>query len=448
MTVAVFFGGRSCEHDISIITGLQVLNELKIRHSPIPIYIDYNGEWLYSKDFFDIAKFRDKSKLYNKPQIMDKKLLIKTKIKNNLSKNIQQVHFRPNDKNLYNQKGKIIANIDVCVICNHGLMGEDGTLQGLLQLYNIPYSGSNVRASAISMDKINMKDVLKQNGIKMLNYIGINKNEYDSGIDECIAKLETFQYPLIVKPSNLGSSIGITIAKDKQELIKALEIAFEFDNRVIVEQALTDFIECNCAVLGGTMTEKITSEVEQPIGWKEILRFADKYEKSSKLGNINKNMPANLPIEIRQQIQSIAKQVFEILGCSGVARVDFLIKESSIVNNITNQTNYITQFDDNIIEVTISNDDNKEKDATINDPISTNLQRLPHQSTPTYQIYVNELNAIPGSLSNYLFSYNQFNFTTLLDKLIQIAKQEHQQQNSIQFTYDSSVLQNIKGTKK
>jgi len=369
MNIAVFFGGKSCEHDISIVTGVQVLNELNNKHNTIPIYINGSGDWLSSKDFFNINTFKDKKKV-----------------------NGSLVHFRPNDRKLYTKKDKSIATIDVCIICNHGLMGEDGTLQGLLQLYNIPYTGSNVRASAIAMDKINTKDILKSHNINLLDYIGITWYEYNDNTDECIQKIEQLGFPLIVKPSNLGSSIGISIANDSNQLLNALEIGFELDNRVVVEKALENFIECNCAVIGSTTTEKIASEVEQPTGWKEFLSFKDKYEMGAKSMGTNKNMPANVPLEMRTQIQQMALQIFEILGCSGVARIDFMIKDDAI--------------------------------------------------------YFNEINAIPGSLSNYLFSYDKFDFGTLLQKLIEIAIKEYELQNSLNYSYDSTVLQNINNIKK
>ncbi|MCL2599083.1 MAG: D-alanine--D-alanine ligase, partial [Firmicutes bacterium] len=156
MTVAVFFGGRSCEHDISIITGIQTLAVLKNKHKVVPIYIRGTGEWVYDKSFFDIKTFADKSTIKGKA-----------------------VHFLPNQRRLFDKKGKSLFEIDVCVLCMHGLNGEDGALQGLLQMYNIPYTGSGILASSLAMDKNAMKCVLKAHEIEQVPYVCMDKNTYD-----------------------------------------------------------------------------------------------------------------------------------------------------------------------------------------------------------------------------------------------------------------------------
>ncbi|MCL2599088.1 MAG: ATP-grasp domain-containing protein, partial [Firmicutes bacterium] len=205
--------------------------------------------------------------------------------------------------------------------------------------------------------------------------------------------VQSLGYPLIVKPANLGSSIGISKAEDVMGLKKALEIAFAFDKKVVIEKALQNFVECNCAVLGGGKQKLIATEIEEPIGWQNFLSFGDKYENGAKNMGDKKRMPADLSTAQRHCIQETAKKVFAVLGCSGVARVDFLLSQEG-------------------------------------------------------EIFVNELNAIPGSLSQYLFSYDLFEFDTLLDKLIEIALQEYEQQSGLQYTYDSQVLNNLGNIKK
>ncbi len=335
--IAVFFGGMSCEHDISIITGLQTMSACKARC--VGVYIDSSGEWWAS----DAQNFSSVNAVRNNK--FDGK----------------KVHLRPDGK-LY-VKNKKYCSVDVAVLCMHGILGEDGTLQGYLEMCGVPYTGSSVAASAIGMNKLLSKTAFKAAGLNVMPYIDVEKSSYTADAAETVIGAEKLGYPLIVKPCNLGSSIGISIAHNQAELFKALRIAFEWDDTVIIEKALEDFVEVNCAVLGDHTDENlIVSETEQPVGWKNFLTFADKYAGDVK--SVRHKIPADVGAEINEEIQRQAEIAFRAIGASGVARVDFLVKGKDV--------------------------------------------------------YVNEINTIPGSMASGLFE-RDIPYSRLVEKLIALA---------------------------
>lgn len=355
MNVGVIFGGKSCEHDISVITGIQAIKAAGVRHKVIPVYIDEKGYWWLGKGLDDLKTVQ--SGLYK----------------------AKKVHLRPNSNAVYSASGKRLALLDAAVVACHGLNGEDGTVQGVLELSGIPYTGSNVTASAVGMDKAAMKKIFAAAGLPMTDYIEVRRRDYDERLYEIVGVIkEKLKFPLIVKPSNLGSSIGINVAKDWQQLFESIRVAFEWDNAVVIEHALTDFIEVNCGVLGDAGAV-VTSEVEQPTGWKEFLTFQDKYGGGKSKGG-SRNMPAQIPDEMRAEVRRLAGEAFRAAGCAGVARVDFLIEGD--------------------------------------------------------QIFVNEINTIPGSLANYLFSYGGMEFPDLIDKMLEIAFARDKDKRRLKYTYD------------
>ncbi|MDR0425646.1 MAG: D-alanine--D-alanine ligase [Clostridiales bacterium] len=360
MNIAVIYGGKSCEHNISVITGVQVLNAVK-GHNVVPIYIDNRGIWHTGKNLGDINNYKQRGRL-------------KTR----------RVYLKPGDGYLYAERHKRLAAIDCAVLCNHGAGGEDGSLQGLLQLCGIPYTGSGVAASACGMDKALMKKLFKADRLPVVPYAAVTREAFDADIKAVFARLKKLGYPVIVKPASGGSSIGIGMAHDGKELLNALHVAFMWDNTVVAERALTDFVELNCAVLGDRETV-ITSEVEQPVGWSEFLSFADKYEKSKfKSENGGRLMPAAVPDETRAAVREAAERAFRSVGAAGVARVDFMLDRAAD------------------------------------------------------KLYVNEINTIPGSLAHYLFSFDGMDFSALLDRLIGLAVKEKERQDRLQFVYTST----------
>ncbi|MCH5155140.1 MAG: D-alanine--D-alanine ligase [Clostridiales bacterium] len=347
--IAVFFGGRSCEHDISIITGLQAMSACKKKC--VGVYIDSEGVWWAAECFDSVSAVRNNR--------FDGK----------------RVHLRPADCYLYH-KNKKLYKVDVALLCMHGILGEDGSLQGLLEMCGIPYTGSGVCASAIGMNKIRSKEIFKSTGLNILPYVTATHAKYTADAEEIIKEVSELGFPVIVKPCNLGSSIGISVAENKAALQKALTVAFEWDDLVIIEKAISDFTEVNCAVLGDSYEEDvIVSETEQPVGWKTFLTFADKYAGDVK--SLRHKIPADIGAEKNELIQGLAERTFRAVGCSGVARIDFMVKGDDI--------------------------------------------------------YVNEINTIPGSLAAPLFT--GMPFSLLIEKLIEIAVRRKQRFDALKRTY-------------
>ena len=381
--VGVFFGGKSVEHEISIISMIEAtlrLNEEK--YEIVPIYITKEGVMYTGEDLLDLEMYRDIPVLL--------KRCYKVAVVND-GKAVKVIRVPAPFI------GKRVLNtIDVAFPIVHGTNVEDGTIAGFLNLLDIPFVGPDILASSLGMDKIAMKKVLKE----------IN---------------EKLKFPLIVKPGNLGSSVGIKRVKNKAELEEAISFAMEFADRVIVENCVSDLKEINCAVIGD-ITESEATECEEPILAGDILSYTDKYigdrkAKGGKLGvtkgarkggkfgarkgvgGVNnsqegKKLPADIPSETRDEIQRLAKETFKVLGCSGISRVDFLI------------------------------------DQEIN------------------KIYVNEINTIPGALSWYLFEASGRKFEDVLEEAIDIAIRRHSDREKLTFSYDQNILALTGGVKK
>lgn len=352
--IAVFFGGRSCEHDISVITGLQAMSACSKKC--VGVYIDCDGAWWAA----DAKRFASVSAVKN------------------MKFDGKRVHIRPSEPYLY-CKNKREYKIDVALLCMHGMLGEDGTLQGMMEMCGIPYTGSGVAASAIGMNKLRSKAVFERAGLNVLPYISVAKREYSTDPSVTVKNVnEITGYPVIVKPCNLGSSIGISMAHDQTELFTALRIAFDWDDTVVVEKALENFMEVNCAVLGDSEDggELVVSDTEQPVGWKNFLTFSDKYAGDVKA--TRHKIPAEVGEDINAVIREHAERAFRAVGCGGVARVDFLVKDG--------------------------------------------------------EVYVNEINTIPGSLSCALFK-SDMNFSRLIDRLIDCAVRRKRRFDELKRTY-------------
>ena len=386
MTVAVFFGGKSCEHNISIITGIQAMAALKGRHSVVPVYIDNSGKFFTGYNLTSLDAFKSSNAGNKKYKRVP-------------------VFLAGGSNNLYNARGKVIATIDAALLATHGYGGEDGCLQGLLSLCGIPFTGSGVLASSCGMDKSVMKKLFIADGLPVLPYISFTKKEYKQQLYSLVEKIKSeLTFPLIVKPTSGGSSIGISVAKDFTELFVAITAGFKWDNKIVIENALTDYTEYNCAILGSG-NDLIVSAIERPLSSGEILSYKDKYLsgnkstkgsastraigaklQTSKIGQAStkREFPAHISKELEQKIKTLSKKAFTSILASGVARVDFL-------------------YD------------------------GTNL-------------FVNEINTIPGALSNYLFTKgeNKLTFIELTDKLLQIAIDTKKEQNNLQFIYESA----------
>lgn len=373
--LAVTFGGRTVEHDISIITALQLMgNADKNKYNVIPIYIDRGGKWYTGEKLLDMAVF----------SAFDPG-----------AKGVKRVFLScAADAMLYEygKKQKPVCRIDVVIPAMHGLHGEDGSLQGLLELSDIPYSSAGVTGSAVGMDKIIMKSAFIGFGFPVLESLFFERDEFYGDSAAVCAKIEeTLGYPVFIKPANLGSSIGINRAGDRDALLFALEVAAQYDRRMLVEKAVTDIMEVNCSVMG-TAADAVTSAIEQPVTAIEerFLGFEEKYlrdGKSKGMKSLARKIPADISPEMEARVRRLSLDIFKALDLKGVVRIDYIIDKK------------------------------------------------------LGQLYVNEVNTIPGSFSFYLWEPAGVPFPALIDRLVAIAERQMREKKKSSFAYDSGVLQ-------
>lgn len=379
--IAVIFGGCSVEHDVSIVTGLQLIENIdKEKYDVTPIYISNSGEWFTGKELLDSDIYKN----FTKTKKLLKKVLISP------IPSIKSIMYYPNKIEVFTKK--VFKGVDVVIPAMHGMNGEDGTLQGLLELANIPYVGSGVLGSAVGMDKIVMKSVFAGNGLPVLKYTYFLREEWTSDRESILKNIESsLRYPVFVKPSNLGSSIGISKAKDRKGLISAIEIAVHYDRRIIVEEGVENPLEVNCSVLG--FGNELTASVcEQPVSWEDFLTFDDKYLRGSKgkteagMPSMDRRIPAPISEELTNKVRELSKRVFKAMDCRGVARIDLIIDKADM------------------------------------------------------NPYINEINTIPGSFSFYLWEPCGIKYAELIDKLINIAYKVNEEKNKNTYSYDSQIL--------
>ncbi len=389
--VGVFFGGKSVEHEVSVISGIQALNAFdREKYEAIPIYITKENEMYTGEAIADIGNYK------NIPELLKKSIRIFFICEQGRLNMVQYP-----EKKFGNS---IVDHIDVAFPVVHGANVEDGSLQGFLRQYNVPMAGCDVTPAAVSMDKYVMKTVLKDNDIPVLDCVTLHVREYEKDEEAAYRKVEhKIAYPVIVKPVNLGSSVGIKVAKDREGLCEALQYAYEFGQKVLIEKAIMNLREINCSVLGDYESAQ-ASECEEPISSDEILSYEDKYVAGNKgasegMRTAKRELPANLTPELREEIRTLAVKTFQALDCSGVSRIDFMI----------------------------------DKD--------------------TGKVYVNEINSIPGSLSFYLWEIMGKPYAELLDDMVKLALKREREEGNFLTSFDSNILQNAnlsgaKGIKK
>lgn len=389
LKIGVIFGGKSVEHEISIITANQAISNLnKEKYEIVPIYISKSGKMYTGDGLLDLKEFKNLEKLKNKCE--------EIVLANDGNKaNVIAVKSKIFSKN-------IINNIDLAFPIMHGTNGEDGAIQGFLEILGIPYIGPDVLASSIGMDKIMMRRILKEQQIPSLDYVAFYALDFISKEEKYIKEIEEkISYPVIVKAGNLGSSVGIKKAKNKSELIEAIEFAMEFSDRIMVERAIQNLKEINCSVIGN-MIDAVPSICEEPIGSDEILSYTDKYVgktktkggiKSEGMATAQRKVPAEISNDMNKKIQELAVKTFKVLGCNGVSRIDFMI-----------------DLDDN-------------------------------------SIYVNEINTIPGALSYYLWEATQKTFEEELDELVELAFKRDRERQNRTYSYDQNILALGNGSK-
>ncbi|MBC8591439.1 D-alanine--D-alanine ligase family protein [Wansuia hejianensis] len=377
--VGVIFGGRSVEHEVSVITGMQIIENIdKTKYQVVPIYITKEGKWLIGECLLDFKNFKNNN-------LKDAKEIFMTPSHGNFN-----LYANPEEVGLFGKK--ILDTIDIIFPALHGTHGEDGSIQGLFELMDIPYVGGGVLASSVGMDKILMKDVFKANNLPIVDFYWFYRSDWKDNNESIVNNIENkLKYPVFVKPANLGSSIGINIAKDREGLIKAIEIAVNYDRKIIIEQAVQNPREINCAVLGYD-EEIITSLCEEPLGWEDVLTFEDKYVKSNSKGTKTSGerriIPADISDELRERIEDLAKKSFKAIDGRGTSRIDFLIDQEQ-------------------------------------------------------NVFINEINTLPGSIGFYLWEGKGYPFKKLVDKLIDIALVTHEEKKKNMYNYDANLFNRI-----
>lgn len=377
--VGVFFGGRSVEHEISVISALQAINAFdQSKYNIIPIYISKQGRWYTGPLTLDVRNYKDMKSLcerseevFMRPEYGDYKL------------------YRANPGGgLFSKKNPVYEELHVVIPVLHGSHGEDGMFEGLLETIGIPFAGCDTLSSANGMDKITMKMILRAEGIPVVDYVWFTDKEWIDNRDAIVDKIEgKLGYPVIVKPANLGSSVGIGKADDRQSLIEKVDNAEKFSQRIIVEHMIEDMMEINCSVLGDADDHQ-SSVCEEPISKGDFLSYEEKYGGGAKAGMqaSEKKIPADIPVEMSEEIRRMAGETFRVLSCHGVSRVDVMV-------------------------------DRKDN-----------------------SIYVNEINTIPGSLSFYLWEESGISFTQLMDRLVALALKRKRETDRKTFTYDANIF--------
>ncbi len=351
--ILVFFGGKSVERDVSIITGVLTLNSIdKTKYNPVPIYVDETEKWYTGEKLIDLDEY-----------------------KNLQVGSLERVALFSGDNTLYIvKKNKIKPKFPIsCAInCMHGERGENGSLSGLLSISDIPLASPGVLASAVSMDKAVSKIFLSGLNIPTLPFVTVES------LAECEKLKLPFAFPVIVKPNDGGSSIGIAHAQNRSELFNAVGCALRYSSKAIIEPMLLGFTEINCAGYKNKKGNVIVSPCEKPIGSDEILSFSDKYE------NGKREFPAKLEISVRDKIQSYTKKIYQSLGFTGTVRIDFFVLDGEVL--------------------------------------------------------VNEINSVPGSLAFYLFADTMQEFSTLLSEIISLAESNFSKEQTLIKKFSSKIL--------
>jgi D-alanine-D-alanine ligase len=383
MQLGVIFGSRSCEHEVSIISALQLMKAANpAKYTIVPIYISMRGEWFTGEPLKDIKTFQNfdpyqkgVSRVWLDPTAGSGALMTVDS-----SKGL----FRP-------EKLRLVARLDCVIPVLHGMHGEDGTLQGMLELCNVPYTSSGVAASAVGLDKAYMKDFFRGCGFPVLESCRVLRSQWEADSVEVINKIEgMLKYPVFVKPASLGSSIGVSKARNFGELRDSLELAFTFDRKVLIEKGLESPIELNCSVLG-VNDDVMASPIEMPILGGDLLSFMDKYLQGGKsaakgMASLKRVLPAPIEPELTEKIQSLSKEIFKAMDCKGVVRIDFMY------------------------------------------------------DAPTDSLFITEINTIPGSLAFYLWNKAGIPYAELIDRMVGCALKAHEEKNQSNYAFSSNIL--------
>lgn len=386
--VGVIFGGSSVEHEVSVISALQAIDNIdKEKYDVVPLYISKTKEWYTGENLLDIENYKDLDSLLKKVKRV------------NLQK-VNDEYVLLSVSSLFN---KVVDKIDVAFPIVHGQNAEDGSLAGYLETVGIPYVGCNVLGAALGQDKIVMKQVFKDSNIPVVDYVWFYDNDYLNNKDKYLKDIKKMGYPVVVKPASLGSSVGINFVKDEKGIEDAINEAISYDKKIIVEKGVENLVEVNCSVVGNYEIQE-ASILEQVMSSNAILTYKDKYVGNSKtkgaskgIVNTSRIIPAQIDKETTKRVQEISKNVFKALNLSGVCRIDYLI------------------------------------------------------NSKTKEVYVNEPNTIPGSLAFYLWEPMGKKYSILLDEVIKLGIKEYKNKSKKVTCFDTNILKDYKkgnGVKK
>lgn len=391
--LGVIFGSRSCEREVCIISAVQLMNHVDPeKYDVIPVYISEQGVWYTGEALRRIETYQHFS-----PD----------------AKGVEQVQLdmtagsgallatRPGKGLFGKPETVVVARLRACVVVMHGLNGEDGTIQGMLELANLPYTSTGVAGSAIGMDKIMMKQFFRGADLPILPDCWFTRSMWEKDRAAVLSAVEEkLGYPVFVKPANLGSSIGVSRADDREELEDSLDLAFDYDRRVLVEKGLDKPIELNCSVLG--YDDDVTaSPIEMPISADKFLDFKEKYLAgggSKGMASLHRILPAPIPEDMRDRLQRLSCDIFRMMDCKGVVRIDYMWDRA------------------------------------------------------TDKVFITEINTIPGSLAFYLWENAGVKYSELIDRMVACAIRAHEDKNLRNYAYTSDILKNVslggaKGTK-
>ena len=388
--VGVLYGGKTTEHEVSIITAVQAMGFLnKDKYDVIPMYLTKENEMYTGEPLKEMDVYKETE-------------LLKRYCKNVVCYSKDGALVLQNKKGLFK---RTIATVDIVIPCVHGYNMEDGNVQGMLETYGIPYTGSDIYGCTVGQDKVFQKQILEAEKVPVTKYTWFYDNEYYEDETKILENIKKVGYPVIVKPARQGSSIGIKIANNEDDVKEAIEDAIKYDDKILVEEVISNMAELNCSVLGSNSFME-TSAIEQVMGKDEILSFNDKYIGSGakkgaakKMGaskgmvSADRVIPADIPKKLASEIEETSKRAFRALGASGVVRIDFLY-------------------------------DKKSK-----------------------KYYVNELNTIPGCLSFYLWLPLNKEYDELLDDMINIAVKRYKKKLKKTTIFESNILSTFDGTK-
>ena len=395
--LGVIFGGESVEHEISIITAIQAMNNLdKDKYEIIPIYISKDRTWYTGKMLMEIDVYKDFDEL---KRYAKKVTLI------NEGNNFYLIKV----DGLFNKK---VEELDIVFPIVHGKGVEDGSLAGYLETIGIPYVGSSMLGASLGQDKVVMKQVMEANNIPVSKYTWFYDNEYLNDSKKVLKGIKELGYPVIVKPANLGSSVGISVCKNEKQITDAIEEAINYDSKIVVEKVIENLIEVNCSVTGNNEIMEV-SAIDEIINTHDFLTYDDKYNsngKKTKLGfkyglkgskgmaSTDRIIPARISKKLEDDVIKYAKETFRALNLKGITRIDFLIDKK---NN---------------------------------------------------KVYVNEPNTIPGSLAFYLWKAIGVDYKTLLDNAIKEAIKEYKDNSKKTTSFKTNILSTynggVKGIKK